>query len=82
MRPKWDEHRGEQTYGEMTIAKALSGVVSASSLQSVLTTLSSMEPEAIEWLWPDKIPFGKLSLFVRQPWAGQVFRVPRYRCSG
>jgi len=23
MRPKWDEHRGEQTYGERTIAKAI-----------------------------------------------------------
>jgi hypothetical protein len=26
MRPKWDEHHGAQTYGQMTIAKALAGV--------------------------------------------------------
>jgi putative DNA primase/helicase len=25
MRPKWDEYRGEQTYGEMTIATAIAG---------------------------------------------------------
>jgi putative DNA primase/helicase len=73
MRPKWDERRGEQTYGEMTITKALSGIVSVSASQLVLARLSSLKPEAIEWLWPDKIPFGKLSLFVGNPGVGKSF---------
>lgn len=31
MRPKWDERRGEQKYGEMTITKAMSGIVSVAT---------------------------------------------------
>jgi len=36
-----------------------------------VTCLSDIEPEAIEWLWPGKIPLGKLSILQGDPGLGK-----------
>jgi len=69
MRPKWDEKRGAQTYGERTIAAAMKGIVTHAAPQKrlIMNNASTVKPEAISWLWKNKIPAGKLTLFVGQP---------------
>ena len=37
----------------------------------VLSTLSSVEPERLEWLWPGRIPRGKLTLIAGDPGLGK-----------
>jgi hypothetical protein len=39
--------------------------------QLVLQNFSTIKPEALEWLWPNRIPFGKLTLFVGHPGIGK-----------
>jgi len=49
-------------------------MVSAASrkdLESVGTLLSEVEPESVEWLWPGRIPKGKLSLIEGDPGTGK-----------
>jgi putative DNA primase/helicase len=36
-------------------------------------TLDSVEPEAVEWLWSNRIPLGKLSLIVGDPGEGKSY---------
>ena len=38
-----------------------------------LVRLSDVEPEPIEWLWPSRIPKGKVTLLVGDPGAGKSF---------
>lgn len=42
-------------------------------LQPVLTTLGSVEPSPVEWLWFNRIPLGKLTLLVGDPGQGKSF---------
>lgn len=42
-------------------------------LRPVLTTLDSVEPTPVEWLWFNRIPLGKLSLLVGDPGLGKSF---------
>ena len=39
--------------------------------QPILTCLADVKPEPIEWLWPDRIALGKLSLLVGHPGLGK-----------
>ena len=39
--------------------------------ESVGTLLSEVEPERVEWLWPGRIPKGKLSLIEGDPGTGK-----------
>lgn len=71
MRFKWDEKRGGQTYGERTIASAMSGIVAQKRL--IMNNAQQVKPEPISWLWKNKIPVGKLTLFVGQPGVGKSF---------
>jgi putative DNA primase/helicase len=71
IRPKWDEKRGSQTYGERTIASAMSGVVAQKRL--IMNNAQQVKPEPISWLWKNKISVGKLTLFVGQPGVGKSF---------
>lgn len=41
--------------------------------EPVLVNLDSIEPQKVEWLWDNKIPMGKLSLFVGDPGLGKSF---------
>ena len=36
-----------------------------------LTRLSDVEPEAVEWLWPGRLPLGKISLLEGDPGLGK-----------
>ena len=38
-----------------------------------LQKLSGVEPEKMEWLWPNRIPLGKLTLLVGNPGVGKSF---------
>jgi hypothetical protein len=38
-----------------------------------VTRLADVAPQAIEWLWPARIPLGKLTLLVGDPGAGKSF---------
>jgi len=58
MREKWDERRGEKTYGEMTLEKASESSEASVTEQWDIPTdrASSIKAERIEWLWPGYIP--------------------------
>ena len=38
---------------------------------AVLVQLSTVEPEAVEWAWPGRIPRGKLTLIIGEPGDGK-----------
>lgn len=63
MRPKWDEYRGVQTYGQMTIAKGI-GVRHMNSVPRLLLTIRADEVHAqrTTWFAPDRIPFAAVTL--------------------
>ena len=72
-REKWDVVHGPDTYGNMTIAKALVNFKrkkeSIRSLKRV--KLSAIKPELLTWLWPNKVPMGKVTLFSGPPGIGK-----------
>ena len=39
----------------------------------MLVTMSDVQPEPVRWLWPDRIPLGKLTLFAGDPNLGKSF---------
>lgn len=39
----------------------------------IITPLESIEPRSVRWLWPNRIPLGKLSLLVGDPGEGKSF---------
>jgi RecA-family ATPase len=39
----------------------------------VLVTLATIQPEAVEWAWPGRIPFGKLTLLIGDPGEGKSY---------
>ena len=39
---------------------------------AVVVRADTIAPEAVAWLWPGRIPRGKLTLLDRRPWLGQV----------
>ncbi len=39
----------------------------------ISTRLADVQPEAVSWLWPDRIPYGKLTLLVGDPGVGKSF---------
>jgi hypothetical protein len=41
--------------------------------RAVLVRLSTVAPESVDWLWPGRIPFGKLTLLVGDPDLGKSF---------
>jgi len=103
MRNKWDESRGDGTYGSVTIEKAIAHCTefykprlrvvgnerssdsdddpgeSASHTEGevqrtgVRVCLADVAPEDVTWLWPGRIPFGKVTLLVGDPGLGKSF---------
>ncbi len=63
MRPKWDEYRGAQTYGQMTIAKGIASK-HMNSVPGLLLTIRADEVHAqrTTWFAPNRIPFGAVTL--------------------
>ena len=45
----------------------------ASETGPVLTCLADVEPRPISWLWPERIPMGRISLLVGRPGEGKSF---------
>jgi hypothetical protein len=63
MRPKWDAHRGAQTYGQMTIAKGI-GSKHMNSVPRLVLTIRADEVHAqrTTWFAPGRIPFAAVTL--------------------
>ncbi len=72
-REKWDVVHGPDTYGNMTIAKALVNFKrKKESIRSLKRMkLSAIKPELLTWLWPNKVPMGKVTLFSGPPGIGK-----------
>jgi len=76
MRPKWDEKRGEKTYGEMTIDKVLSGLREGRETTTlVVDRLDGVIEEVITWFWEGRIPSGRVTLFAGDPGLGKSVAV-------
>jgi hypothetical protein len=73
MRPKWDERRGSDTYGERTIASALAGMkaVAKHFTRVKITKGNEMEKKIVNWLWKNRIVSGALNLFSGEPGSGK-----------
>ena len=41
--------------------------------EAVLLSLDQVQPEQVQWLWPGRVPLGKLTLFAGQPGLGKSF---------
>jgi hypothetical protein len=75
-REKWDEMHGAQTYGQMTIAKALEGKGDTSGSQrsakvADVVCLATVQPVAVDWLWRPYLPLGKLCSLEGDPGTGK-----------
>jgi hypothetical protein len=63
MRPKWDEYRGAQTYGQLTIAKGIGSRHMNSALGLLLTIRADeVHAQRTTWFAPDRIPFAAMTL--------------------
>lgn len=47
--------------------------IQTEKIQPIITSLDSISPEPVEWLWFNRIPLGKLSLIVGDPGTGKSF---------
>ncbi len=43
----------------------------ADTVRPVLTCLADIEPQSVEWLWPGRVPAGRLTLLVGRPGEGK-----------
>jgi len=50
-----------------------SGRAAATEAGPVLTCLADVEPRAVSWLWPGRIPLGRISLLVGRPGEGKSY---------
>src|SRR5262249_39371673 len=71
-----DERHGAQTYGQMTIAKALEGREDQPGSSSIMSAgdvvcLDTVQPERVDWLWKPYLPLGKLALLEGDPGTGK-----------
>lgn len=41
--------------------------------EAIVHRMSDVEPEQLEWLWPNRIPLGKLTLLAGDPGLGKSF---------
>lgn len=70
MRPKWDEQHGSRTYGEITVQRAINdsqnfktkGKATVENLSCDLISLDQVEETEAEWLIPEYIPKGQITL--------------------
>ena len=46
---------------------------SVAGAEPELISLADVEPEQVEWLWPDRIPLGKLTTLAGDPGLGKSF---------
>jgi hypothetical protein len=75
-RAKWDERHGAQTYGQMTIAKALGGQEQQLGSPRALSAgdvvcLATVQPVAVDWLWEPYLPLGMTVSLEGDPGTGK-----------
>jgi hypothetical protein len=55
----------------ITNLPAAAGVGEVATSKAILKRANTITPETINWLWPNRIPFGKLTLFAGHPGVGK-----------
>lgn len=89
MREKWDKKRGNSTYGAYTIAKVVGSSKAAyhpavekarataagekADDSPIVVRASTIEPKTVEWLWPNRVPLGFISIFAGRTSVGKSF---------
>ena len=69
-RKKWER----QDYRDRTIDKVLEGTnASYGSRRAKMTRASDIQPVPVKWVWPGRIPRGKLTLLIGFPGLGKSF---------
>src|SRR5439155_14668907 len=76
MRPKWDDRRGDQTYGQITIEKAIAACTQVYALEeephlAPIAELLNQPDEEHRWVVHDRMPTGGLVLVVAKPKVGK-----------
>jgi archaellum biogenesis ATPase FlaH len=74
LRPKWDERRGDSTYGQITVLKVVNGPRDEVVFDDGVLAIDrgdSIVAEPIQWLWPGWIAFGKLTVLEGDPGLGK-----------
>ena len=67
-RRPWSEmNRGERFWAVIARLRSLIGIVLGFGDDIVTVVASSIRPKKVEWLWPNRVPLGKLTLFVGDP---------------
>ena len=67
--PGWQEYRPSASSERPSTA--LETHAPASRVR--LTRMSDVTPEAVQWLWPDRIPYGKITIIAGDPGVGKSF---------
>lgn len=85
MRPKWDEDRGDGTYGEITVQRACGDCKEVYSpeykkrdnarLSTRLVSMDEIEEVEIDWLIPEYIPKGQITLLAGDGGSGKTSAV-------
>jgi hypothetical protein len=80
-RAKWDERRGDSTYGHLTIQRAIEAQRSAAAPEAtsirrrrpapVLINLNDVTPQSAEWIWPARVAVGKTTMLCGDPGLGK-----------
>jgi hypothetical protein len=71
MRDKWNEMRGEKTYGVLTVESALRDFKKIRRLLLNAVKAVTIEATITKWIWPGFIPLGKTWLGVGGPGVGK-----------
>jgi putative DNA primase/helicase len=67
-RRPWSEmNRGERFWAVIARLRSLIGIVLGFGDDIVTQLASTINPKKVEWLWPNRVPLGKLTLFVGDP---------------
>jgi primase-polymerase (primpol)-like protein len=73
LRAKWDEPRGELTYGQLTVRRALESRAVPAWVPAELRSAWACDiaPEQLDWLWPGWLARGKLAVLEGDPGLGK-----------
>lgn len=63
MREKWDVKHGADTYGNLTISKALANYKAKPTPRARIRGAKDYKIRSIQWMWKYRVPLGKMTLF-------------------
>jgi putative DNA primase/helicase len=71
--PAYPEKHIRRTVIDLVKKHVAQGSSSSPLGNAILIPYDTIEPQEVEWLWPDRIPLGKLTLIVGDPGLGKTF---------